>query len=271
MTTQQIFTYYQNISHPRGNKLQQSPNKEKRTKGSPHNPKAGKQKFQEQREQAVKLNPVRPLTEKQKVYMQLLEEKPVVIATGLAGSSKTFLPTAMAADKFRVGEISKIIITRPAISNSKSLGFFQGDLNQKMSIWLGPVVQILKDRLGEAAYTIALGNGGIEFIPLETIKGNSFNDAWVLAEESEDLTKEEVVKIITRMGKNSKLVISGDILQSELKEKSGLLWLQGLVSRQNLSDIFGFVNFDSTSDIVRSDAVKRFIIALNRDEKQEKK
>jgi phosphate starvation-inducible PhoH-like protein len=248
--------------------LQQSPTRE-RKRGEPRNAKAGKQKFIEQRVQEVKQNPLKPLNTKQKLYIELLQSKPIVIATGFAGTSKTYVPTVMAADSFKTGEINKIIITRPAISNSKSLGFFTGSHTEKMTVWLGPVVQILKDRLGVGAYEVALANSDIEFIPLETLKGNSFSDCWVLAEEAEDLTKEEVVKLVTRMGNNSTLVISGDIFQSELKGNSGLLWLSDFVKRQNLQDVFGFVEFNDTADIVRSNTVKRFLIALNRDEKEQ--
>lgn len=243
----------------------------KRTKDSSRDPSKIKPKFQEQREEQVKLNPIRPLNGKQKYYMELLETKPVVIATGFPGSSKTFLPTVMAADKFRTGALQRVIFTRPAISSSKSQGFYAGSVLEKMEVWLGPVISLLKERLGSAAYEIALSKGDISFIPLETIKGMSINDAWLIVEESSDLTKEEVIKLVTRMGKNSRLVLAGDIRQSELKGESGLAWLADFVQRRNLSENFGFVDFNETSDIVRSDAVKQFIIALVRDEKEGKK
>ena len=90
----------------------------------------------------------------------------------------------------------------------------------------------------------------------------------MLCEESSDLTKEEVIKLVTRMGKNSTLVLAGDVRQSELKEQSGLAWLAHFIERHNMHDVFGHIDFNSTDDIVRSDAVKRFIINLTRDEKK---
>ncbi|MFM7853145.1 MAG: PhoH family protein, partial [Flammeovirgaceae bacterium] len=87
-------------------------------------------------------------------------------------------------------------------------------------------------------------------------------------EESSDLTKEEVIKLITRMGKNSKLVLSGDVRQSELKTESGLVWLTKFIQRHNLSQNFGFVDFNDVNHIVRSDAVRQFIVALTRDERK---
>lgn len=246
--------------------MQQSSTR-KRTKDSPRDTAKIKPKFQEKRQEEVQRNPLRPLNSKQKYYMELLETKAVVIATGFPGSSKTYMPTAMAADMFKLGKLKRLLFTRPAISSSKSHGFYSGSVIEKMEVWLGSVISILKERLGSAAYEIALGKGDIAFIPLETIKGMSINDAWLIVEESSDLTKEEVIKIITRMGRGSTLVLAGDIRQSELKGESGLAWLASFVKRHNLDENFGFVDFNEVSDIVRSDAVKRFIAALVRDEK----
>jgi phosphate starvation-inducible PhoH-like protein len=228
-----------------------------------------KEKFLEQRKEAVKSRPLVPMNKKQQHYIELLNEKPVVVATGLAGTSKTYVATVMAADLYKLNQIQKIIITRPAISSSKSVGYTSGDFTQKMMMWLGSVIPILKERLGQAALDLAISTQDIEFVPLETVKGLSLNDTWLLVEESSDLTKEEVIKLVTRMGKNSKLVLSGDIRQSELREESGLVWLTNFISRHpHLSKNFGHIDFDSTDDIVRSSAVKDFIICLMRDEKK---
>jgi phosphate starvation-inducible PhoH-like protein len=208
------------------------------------------------------------MNEKQKEYIELLETKPIVIATGFAGTSKTYLPTALSADLYKLGKIDKIIITRPAVSSSKSVGYTSGDFHSKMSMWLGAVIPIFKDRLGTAMLDIAFESGNIEFQPLETVKGLSLNNTWLLVEESSDLTKEEVIKLVTRMGKNSKLVLSGDIRQSELKGDLGLAWLTKFVQRHNLTQNFGFVDFNDVNQIVRSDAVKQFIVALTRDERK---
>lgn len=248
--------------------MQQKP-MNKREKNTPRDHSKIKPKFQEERMEAVKANPLKPLNGKQKYYMEILESKSVVIATGFAGTSKSYIPTVMASDKFKLGQIDKIIFTRPAISSSKSLGFFSGDAVEKLTVWLGPVISILKERLGNAAYDIALHNSDISFIPLETIKGMSLNNCWLIVEEASDLTKDEIVKIVTRMGKNSTLVLAGDIRQSELKGDSGLVWLSSFVKRNEttLGENFGWVDFNETSDIVRSDAVKRFIVALVKEEK----
>lgn len=227
-----------------------------------------KDKFMEERQSRVK--PLVAMNRKQQEYIDLLEDKNVIIATGYAGTSKTYIPTVMAADLYRLNKINKIIITRPAVSSSQSLGYFSGDATQKMQVWLGAVIPIFNDRLGKAQFEIALTSGDIEFIPLEVLKGMSINNAWLLVEESSDLTKEEIVKIITRMGKNSKLILSGDVRQSEINKGSGFTWLVDFVTRHKLQDNFGFIDFGDVNDIVRSDAVKEFITAMVRDERQAK-
>lgn len=230
-----------------------------------------KPKFQEEREESVKAKPLVALNRRQQEYIELLQTKDIVVATGYAGTSKTYIPTVMAADLFKLNKIKKIIITRPAVSSSKSVGFFKGTETEKMSVWLNSVIPIFKERLGPAAFEIALAAKDIEFVPLEVIKGMSINDAWVLSEESSDLTKDEIVKLITRMGKNSKLVLSGDVRQSEIASGMGMKWISEFVQRHDLGDNFGFIDFNDVNDIVRSEAVRRFIVALVRDEKKENK
>lgn len=243
--------------------------KTRREKAQEGSGRVVKEKFLEQRQEAVKAKPLVPMNARQQQYIDLLNEKPIVVATGLAGTSKTYVATVMAADLYKLNKIQKIIITRPAISSSKSVGYTSGDFTQKMMMWLGSVIPILKERLGQAALDLAISTQDIEFVPLETVKGLSLNNTWLLVEESSDLTKEEVIKLVTRMGKNSKLVLSGDIRQSELREESGLVWLTNFISRHpHLSKNFGHIDFDSTDDIVRSSAVKDFIICLMRDEKK---
>lgn len=227
-----------------------------------------KPKFAEQREATIQAKPLVAMNSKQREYIATLQEKSVIVATGYAGTSKTYIPTVMAADLYKMGKIDKIIITRPAVSSSKSVGYFKGTATEKLAVWLNSVIPIFKERLGAAGLEIALASGDIEFVPLEVIKGMSINNAWVLAEESSDLTKDEVIKLVTRMGKNSKLVLSGDIRQAELKGDLGLAWVAEFVKRHNLEENFGFVDFNDVNDIVRSDAVRQFIVALVRDEKR---
>lgn len=227
--------------------------------------KRTKRKFQDKRVEEINANPLKPMTSKQQTYMELLQDCTVIVATGYAGTSKTYIPTVMAADLFRLEQIDNIIFCRPAISNSKSLGFFGGTVVEKMEQWLSPVIRILKERIGLGALEIALKHGEIVYQPLETIKGSSFNNSWIIVDEAEDLTWDEVKKVITRIGSNSKLILAGDVTQSDLKENSGLAELMKFAKRANFGDEYGFVDFNDVNDIVRSKAVKNFIIALKRE------
>lgn len=226
-----------------------------------------KEKFQHEREDKVNESPLKPMNPLQADYIRYIREKDVVIATGFAGTSKTYIPTVMACDEFRAGNIDYIYITRPAISNSKSLGFFAGDLVQKMENWLGPVLSVMKERLGRGALEIAIKRGEIQFIPFEVIKGYSFKKAFILLDEAEDITVDEAKKFLTRIGEDSTAVLAGDISQSELKDKSGLRKLMEMAQKHpRLEASTGFVDFNRPSDIVRSETCKDWILAFNEEE-----
>lgn len=230
-------------------------------------PRQVKTKFQEDRKEEVSAKAIKPLNGKQKHYIGLMENDDcsLILATGFAGTSKTFIPTALACDWLRAGKINKIVFTRPNISNSKSLGFYGGSLLEKMINWLLPVMDILKDRLGTAALELYIKHGDIVFIPLEVIKGYSAQDCVFICDEAEDLTIDEAKKLVTRQGKNCKMVLAGDVSQSELKERSGLKYIVDMASKYENLDL-GLVDFNEVSDIVRSEQVKQWIIAFNKEE-----
>lgn len=227
-----------------------------------------KPKFQEAREDEIKNNPLVPLNEKQRDYIRMIEEQDMVIATGWAGTSKTYIPTVIACDWFRTGKINKIVFTRPNISNSKSLGMFKGDLIEKMSQWLMPVINILRERIGERALEIALKRGDVEFVPMEVLKGYSAQDCVFICDEAEDLSIEEAKKLVTRQGKNCKMILAGDISQSELKEKSGMKHLINMVNKHPTLNV-GIVDFNNINDIVRSEQTKQWIIAFRKEESEQ--
>lgn len=229
-----------------------------------------KEKFVEAREEGrtqANTKPLVPRNEKQRAYIQAIREHSLVIATGFAGTSKTYIPTVMACDEYLAGRIDKIVFTRPNISNTASLGMFKGSAIEKMEMWLMPVINILRDRLGTGALETGIENGNIQYIPLEVIKGYSAENCFFIVDEGEDISIEEAKKIVTRQGKGCKMVISGDVSQSELKERSGLKMLTGMVQRHSNLDC-GFVDFNHVNDIERSDACKQWIIAFNKDEKE---
>lgn len=209
------------------------------------------------------ISPLVPLNQLQATYINSINTKKITIATGYPGTSKTYIPTVMACDMWRKGEITRIFLTRPNVSNSKSLGYFSGSLVEKMTNWLLPVLDIMNRRLGKAVVEIAIKTGDIAFIPLETIKGMSFGpESFVICDEAEDLTVKEAISIVTRIG-GCKMVLAGDLEQSALDEKSGLLYLKSMVEKSpNLEEYTGFVDFNRPSDIVRSPECKAWILAI---------
>lgn len=222
-------------------------------------------KFQAEREEQINSRPLVPLNEKQRDYIYKINTFDLVLATGWAGTSKTYIPTVMACDAYLRGDIDKIVFTRPNISNSRSLGMFKGSVVEKMEMWLMPVMNILRDRLGTGGLETAIKNGNIQFVPMEVVKGFSAENCFFIVDEGEDLNREEAKKIVTRQGRNCKMIISGDISQSELKEASGLKMLFDMIERHpNISA--GTVDFCNINDIVRSEQCKAWVVAFRADE-----
>lgn len=232
-------------------------------------PKQVKEKFQQEREEKIVTSPLRPMNHLQKEYIRLIREKDLVIATGLPGTSKTYIPTVMACDEYRAGKIESIYITRPAISNSKSLGYFGGDLVEKMSNWLGPVLMTMKERLGQGTLEIAIKRGDIAFIPFEVIKGYSLKNCFVICDEAEDISAEEAKKFVTRLAENCTAVLAGDLGQSELGERSGLRRLVELAqANPELEATTGWVDFNRPEEIVRSKLCRDWTMAFYRSENE---
>lgn len=223
---------------------------------------APKDKFAESR----KVSPLVPMNELQAEYIRLINTKKCIIATGFAGTSKTYIPTVIACDKLRTGEIKRLYLTRPNISNSKSLGYFSGDHIQKMSLWLLPILTTMYERLGRNVVDLLIKSGDIQFVPLETIKGMSFGkDTFVIADESEDLTVAEAKSVLTRQG-GCTMVLAGDLEQSALRNDSGLAFIKKMVERYpELESYTGFVDFNRPSDIVRSQECKAWILAMRKE------
>lgn len=222
-----------------------------------------KPKFLEARKEQPKIVPI---TEKQAEYLRLIESKNCVIATGLAGTGKTWLPTVVACDLWLKGDIERIVLVRPARSNSPSVGFFGGSVIEKMSLWLMPILGTLNQRLTKNVVDEAIKDGMIECLPLETIKGRSFSsDTFVICDEASDLTVEEMKSILTRQG-GGKMVLCGDIEQSALHEKSGMLFASRLADKYpHLQKYVGFVDFSDYSDVVRSAECREWIKVFHKE------
>lgn len=210
-------------------------------------------------EASLKLVELVPLSENQSLYIRGLDKSDQVIVCGYSGTGKTFIAATYAANLYLNHKISKIIITRPNISVGKDLGYLPGDLNEKFAPWAMPVLEVLRKQLGEGAFETALKLGNIEMIPLSVMRGRSFEDAFIILDEAQNTTIPEMKMFLTRIGENCKVVINGDIKQSDIQSQSGLSKILHLVKKNGMQ--IPVIEF-GVEDIVRSDICKEWIIAF---------
>jgi phosphate starvation-inducible PhoH-like protein len=218
-----------------------------------------REKFAEERTPRA----IRPLNETQALYLDALKTAEQVVVMGPAGTGKTFIAGTHAADGFRQNRFRKIIITRPNVPGGRSIGFFPGTLEEKITPWLAEIIKVMSDRMGKGAFEIALKAGAIEFIPFEVMRGRSWEDAFILLDEAQNTTPEEIKMFLTRIGENSQVVINGDISQSDLKSKSGLKTILDMIERHDLP--VPVIEF-GLDDIVRSGICAMWVRAFHEDQ-----
>ncbi|MFN3656319.1 MAG: PhoH family protein [Pseudolabrys sp.] len=180
------------------------------------------------------LPPIKALNPTQAEYLEALRKHPQVIVLGPAGTGKTWIAATHAADLYRNRQIDKIILTRPNVPCGRSLGYFPGSLEDKFAPWAVPVADAIKDRIGKAAYDIALKHGGIELVPFEVMRGRSWRNAFVLLDEAQNATPGEIKTFLTRIGDDCTVVINGDVSQCDLAAESGLATVIDMIEAQNL-------------------------------------
>lgn len=190
-----------------------------------------------------------PRTPKQKEYLAALRSSPQVFAVGPAGTGKTWMPSAFAGDLLRDKQVSRIIISKPNVSMSRSIGYFPGTLMEKMGPWVIPMLDTIKSRIGPGHFDYCINKSVIEVVPFETMRGRSFEDAFILIDEAQNLTPEEMYLTVTRIGEESRLVITGDLNQMDIRGTSGLSVAIDLINRKNIPA--AVVEFDE-EDVVRS-------------------
>jgi phosphate starvation-inducible PhoH-like protein len=207
--------------------------------------------------------PIKPLNPTQADYLDCLKSHPQVIVLGPAGTGKTWIAATYAADLYRQHRIRKIILTRPNVPSGRSLGFFPGSMEDKFAPWAAPVVDAIKDRIGVAAYEIALKNGDIELVPFEIMRGRSWNDAFILLDEAQNATPAEMKTFLTRVGEDCTVVINGDVSQCDLRESSGLSTVIHLVKSKMLP--VPVIEF-TRDDIVRSGLCAMWVRAFEEEQ-----
>ena len=209
--------------------------------------------------------PLVPKNQSQAELIECLNQSPYTLITGHPGTGKTYIPTRLASLWYKQNAISQIILVRPAASASQSLGFFKGDHIEKMKQWLRPILSTLSEEFspGQLKYMMSEEVGALQFVPLETAKGNSWKDAFVIVDEAEDCNLKEMITLMSRLGTNSTMAICGDINQVDISS-SGLGEMLALRDKsETLVKCVDHISFDDYDDIVRSLAVKNFIIGLD--------
>ncbi|MCL2610059.1 MAG: PhoH family protein [Defluviitaleaceae bacterium] len=211
---------------------------------------------------------VAPKTHNQKIYVENMARDAVTFGIGPAGTGKTYLAMAKAITEFKKGNVQKIILTRPAIEAGENLGFLPGDLQQKIDPYLRPLYDALHEIMGLEATARNQEKGLIEVAPLAYMRGRTLNNAFIILDEAQNTTRAQMKMFLTRIGFNSKAIITGDVTQIDLPSntKSGLV-----EAIEILSDVEGISIMEfSKKDVVRHPLVQRIIAAYEKSEKKVK-
>lgn len=198
----------------------------------------------------------------QKTYVDAIRKNTVVFGVGPAGTGKTYLAVCMAVSAFKSKQVEKIILTRPAVEAGEKLGFLPGDLHEKVDPYLRPLYDALQELLGLETYGKLMERGAIEVAPLAYMRGRTLSNAFIILDEAQNTTKEQMKMFLTRMGEGSKMVVTGDVTQIDLDGKaSGLVHATGI-----LEDVEGVAVVRLTAkDVVRHPMVMRIIRAYEKD------
>lgn len=206
--------------------------------------------------------PIKAKTVGQQKYVDSIKQNTIVFGVGPAGTGKTFLAVAMAVSAFKAKEISRIILTRPAVEAGEKLGFLPGDLQSKIDPYLRPLYDALGELLGGEAFARMLEKNIIEIAPLAYMRGRTLDDAFIILDEAQNTTPEQMKMFLTRLGNNSKAIVTGDVTQVDLPfiKKSGLVEAIDI-----LGDIPGISIFKfSHKDVVRHPLVQKIILAYEK-------
>lgn len=205
---------------------------------------------------------LRARTVGQKKYVDAINNTTIVIGIGPAGTGKTYLAVAMAVKAFREHKVRKIILTRPAVEAGEKLGFLPGDLQDKVDPYLRPLYDALYDFFGAESFARYMEKGIIEVAPLAYMRGRTLDEAFIILDEAQNTTSEQIKMFLTRLGNESKMVITGDITQIDLpdKHKSGLV--EAVKVLRGIDDIF--IHKFSEKDVVRHRLVQDIIKAYEK-------
>ncbi|WP_419876240.1 PhoH family protein [Candidatus Pristimantibacillus sp. PTI5] len=207
--------------------------------------------------------PIRVKTIGQRHYVKTIRKRDIVFGIGPAGTGKTYLAVVLAVAALKEGSVKRIVLTRPAVEAGENLGFLPGDLQEKVDPYLRPLYDALHDVLGPDQTVKALERGMIEIAPLAYMRGRTLDDAFIILDEAQNTTPEQMKMFLTRLGFGSKMVITGDVTQIDLPrgKNSGLIEAQRIL--KDIEEI-GIILF-SEQDVVRHSLVQKIIVAYNWD------
>ena len=200
-----------------------------------------------------------PRSQNQKNYFELLNSKDIVFAYGPAGTGKTFLAVAKAVASLQQGLVKKIILSRPAVEAGEKLGFLPGDLKEKVDPFLRPIYDALYEMMPYDQVEKKLTNNIIEIAPIAFMRGRTLQDCYIILDEAQNTTKIQMKMFLTRLGKNSKMVVVGDNTQIDLISKNDSGLIDASQKLKNIKDI-GFIELDQ-SDVIRHEVVRKIINA----------
>ena len=205
--------------------------------------------------------PLRPKTKGQKRYIDTIRRNDMVFGIGPAGTGKTYLACALAANALKNKEVERIILARPAVEAGESLGFLPGDLQDKVDPYLRPLYDAIFEIVGQETAARLRESGVIEVVPLAYMRGRTLDNSFIILDEAQNTTREQMKMFLTRMGFNSKVVVTGDITQIDLPKGAG----SGLVeAKRVLSGVEGVeFSYLTEVDVVRHELVKRIIKAYS--------
>lgn len=210
--------------------------------------------------------PIRVKTIGQRQYVSTIKKKDIVFGIGPAGTGKTYLAVVLAVAALKEGKVKRIVLTRPAVEAGESLGFLPGDLQEKVDPYLRPLYDALNDVLGPEQVAKSLERGLIEIAPLAYMRGRTLDDSYIILDEAQNTTPEQMKMFLTRLGFGSKMVITGDVTQIDLPrgKVSGLIEADKIL--QGIEEI-GFIYF-AEQDVVRHSLVQKIIVAYEKKHEQ---
>lgn len=213
---------------------------------------------------------ITPLNDSQKDLINAIRTSDMAIVSGPAGTGKTFITSSIAALMLKNNIVDKIILSRPVIPTGRSIGFMPGDVMEKMANWVVPFMEVFKTKMSQGEIDCHLKNGNIEIVPFEFMRGRNFDDAFVMLDEAQNVSRHEMKMFLTRIGMYSRTVVMGDPQQSDLhwlepNEETGLDIAVRLAEKVVNVPVIKF----SSDDIVRSDLCKAWIQAFEQEKRNE--